>query len=181
MRRTAHAPSARNRPTLMVGLSGPLLPLFVVVFAASAFWPAGSAAQGVDSSRVDTTLWMANGLVTACTRSGNTLYIGGDFTFVYPQTGSGAAVDIGTGLPSSPFPRTNGVVRAAAPDGGGGWYVGGDFTMVGSIPRNYLAHVLANGAVSDWNPNPNSSVYAIKVDGQTVYLGGYFTFARNSP
>ena len=45
MRRTAHAPSARNRPTLMVGLSGPLLPLFVVVFAASAFWPAGSAAQ----------------------------------------------------------------------------------------------------------------------------------------
>ena len=65
MRRTAHAPSARNRPTLMVGLSGPLLPLFVVVFAASAFWPAGSAAQGVDSSRVDTTLWMANGLVTA--------------------------------------------------------------------------------------------------------------------
>ena len=43
-----------------------------------------------------------------------------------------------------------GTVNTSASDGAGGWFIGGNFSHVGGLPRYGLAHILADGNVSDW-------------------------------
>src|SRR5262245_52131028 len=83
----------------------------------------------------------ANGRVWSAVVSGNTLYIGGEFTRVGPATGSAVPVDAVTGLPPASFPRTNGAVTAVVPDGAGGWFIGGGFTEVDGIFRLGIARL----------------------------------------
>jgi hypothetical protein len=60
-------------------------------------------------------------------------------------------------------------------------YVGGYFTSLtsqsGSITtRNYLGGItISNGAIGNFNPNPNSYVFAISKSGTNLYYGGQFT------
>ena len=130
---------------------------------------------------------MADGPVRAAALSGNTYYLGGSFTQVGPFTGLGVPLDAATGMPVGGFPRvTNntvvaGLVSAAVPDGSGGWYIGGTFTEVGGVPRNNIAHILADNTVSPWNPDANGRVAALGVSGGTVYVGGDFTMIGGQP
>src|SRR6185503_20568494 len=103
----------------------------MVVATAIALAGTGSAQQ----VRQDFYVTGPNSTVYAMAKSGNTLYIGGNFSQVGPPTGSGVPVDPATGLPSGNFPRVTGTVHAVVPDGSGGWYIGGDFTAVGGISR----------------------------------------------
>jgi hypothetical protein len=120
-------------------------------------------------------LWVANGTVWTTLLSGNTLYIGGQFTYVGPPTGGFAALDAG-GAPDKAFPPVNGTIFAIAADGAGGWYVGGSFDKVGGHPRNNLAHLKADKSLDfAWNPNANRKVYTLAAAGGTVYAGGEFT------
>src|SRR6185369_4623708 len=41
-------------------------------------------------------------------------------------------------------------------------------------PVRNLAHLLANGHVAAWAPNPDSEVFAISISGNTLYAGGRF-------
>jgi hypothetical protein len=125
------------------------------------------------SQVVDAHMWAPDGYVTAVLRSGNTIYIGGHFTYVGPVTGGGVALDAtaGTGVSSS----VNGVIEAVAPDGSGGWYIGGSFSSVHGAPRQNLARVLADGSLSAWDPGANGDVRALAASGSTVYAGGWFT------
>jgi hypothetical protein len=103
------------------------------------------------------------------------LYIGGDFTQVGPATGSWVRIDAGTGQESHPYPDVaGGRVLAAASDSAGGWYIGGDFTSVAGSSRRHLAHILADGTVADWNPSPDSVVYALAYNESRVVAGGRF-------
>src|SRR5207244_4046263 len=114
-----------------------------------------------------------NGNVDALELSGNTLYLGGDFTVVGPHTGAFVPLDPASGKPIHPFPTVIGSIRAMAPDGDGGWFIGGGFTSVGWLPRRNLAHVLADGSVVPWNPSAEGIiVLALAVSGNTVYVGG---------
>ncbi len=55
------------------------------------------------------------------------------------------------------------------------FFLAGDFTTVKGSPRNYVCKVdNATGALSTWNPNPNSSVTALALSGSTMYIGGSF-------
>src|SRR5438094_9899982 len=119
----------------------------VVSLAIVAAAPAAGWAQSV---RTD--FWITNGQVNAQVLRGNTLYVGGSFSFVGPVTGAGVPVDAGTGAPASGFPAVNGSVMSAVPDGAGGWFIGGQFTSVGTSVRANLAHVLSDLSVSAWNP-----------------------------
>jgi beta-propeller uncharacterized protein DUF5122 len=126
---------------------------------------------------IDNTLWVTNGTVNAVVQDGTTIYIGGKFTQVGPATGGAVPLDATTGQPIA-IPKVTGSVSAVAPDGTGGWYLGGRFTHVGGVPRLNLAHILADGTVSAWNPNAEGgtdpAVLALTVSGTTVYAGGTF-------
>ena len=120
--------------------------------------------------------WVVRGVVDAIAVSGNTIYIGGSFLSVGPPSGGGVPIGAASGLAAGPFPKVAGAVEAVASDGAGGWYVGGQFGAIGGVPRINLGHVLADGSVSAWNPNPvGGDVRAIAVSGSTVYVGGSFS------
>ena len=128
------------------------------------------------AQELDNSLWETNAAVHAVVQSGNTLYIGGSFSYVGPHTGSGVPLDATSGVPPGAYPEVaGGYVNAVLPDGAGGWYIGGTFTRVGGVTRNRLAHILADNSVSAWDPDANSSVSALVVSGGTLYAGGDFT------
>ncbi|MGI0016600.1 MAG: hypothetical protein ACREBU_24520, partial [Nitrososphaera sp.] len=127
--------------------------------------------------------WITNGPVHAVAYSKGLTYIGGDFTYVGPNTGYGAALNTTTGAPDLKFPKVNGAIHVVTADGADGWYIAGNFTKVGDFTRNWIAHIKADGTVDpNWDPNPSGSfssaathIYAIVVSGSTVYIGGNFT------
>jgi hypothetical protein len=134
-----------------------------------------SAAVQAQTLRTD--FYGTNGTVNAEVISGNTLYLGGSFTRVGPQTGSGVPLDAASGVPVAGFPLVVGQVNAVASDGAGGWYLAGSFTSVGGLARSSLARVLADNSVSAWNPGANGIVRTLVVNGGVVYVGGEFSSA----
>jgi len=122
--------------------------------------------------------WITNGPVYAIVKDEvrNIIYIGGNFTYVGPQTGGAVPLDINTGLVQGSFPKVNGRVYAVIPDGSGGWYIGGYFDKVGNVDRNNIAHILSDGSVDlNWNPNADGGVETLAINGSTIYVGGLFT------
>jgi hypothetical protein len=141
---------------------------------------------------VDSNLWGVNGTVQGIIRAGDTLYVTGDFTTAGPNTGGGVPVDRVSGSPRAPYGRVAGRVAAVVSDGAGGWFIGGHFTAVEGVTRANLAHVLADGSVSPWNPSivgeegyveagglerRAAGVSALALRGSTLYVGGRFTSA----
>jgi hypothetical protein len=105
-----------------------------------------------------------------------TTYVGGTFTQAGTDTGKGGMLDAATGLVNRDFPKIVGTgVFAMAPDGFGGWYIGGFFSQVGGKARNNLAHIDSSGAVTNWDPNANNTVYAMALSGSILYVGGSFS------
>lgn len=143
-----------------------------------------TAAPPVTGGQVDN-LWITNGTVNKTLKVGSTLYVGGSFTHVGPCTGSGVPVSRATGMPAAHFPRIDGRVFEAISDGAGGWFIGGDFTQVGVSPRTNLAHILADGTVSSWNPSATgvsfAAVNALVLDGSTLFVGGRFSSIGGQP
>src|SRR5205814_7934443 len=108
------------------------------------------------------------------------IYLRGSFTQVGPNTGQGVVVDQAAATWAQSFPRVNGPVHAAAPDGAGGWFIAGEFSQVGSAFRKNAARITSSGAVSSWNPAVTGAVYALAFDAASnrVYLGGDITSVR---
>jgi hypothetical protein len=138
--------------------------------------------SGTNTNSVSATLgvnrpWVTNGTVNAVLPdpAHNAIYIGGTFTYVGPNTGNGVPIGSTSGAALTSFPRVNGTINAAIPDGVGGWYIGGTFTRVGGITRNNIAHILSDYTVDpNFNPNANGIVRALAINGSTVYAGGDF-------
>jgi Tol biopolymer transport system component len=146
----------------------------VAVLVAAAVVMCASADAG--PSATPSAFWVTDGVVKATALSGSTLYLGGSFGYVGPDTGSFAALDAASGQPSSSYPVVDGDVRASAPDGSGGWFIGGAFTSVGGVKRDNLAHILGDGSLDPaWDPDSDGPVDALAVSGSTVYVGGAFT------
>ena len=135
--------------------------------------------------------WEPNGKVLSVVRVGETVFLGGEFTYVGPHTGSGAALVKSSGHPDPLFPRVEGgSVRAIEPDGAGGVYLGGSFRSVGGLPRDGLAHVLADGTVDSafapsvsTDPEPVGgrhlwTVTSLELDTGRLYVGGEFNWVN---
>lgn len=140
---------------------------FALMLASSSAWP----------QVVDRDLWGVDNTVLAIARLGNTLYLGGAFDRVGPCTGGLAALPKHCSEPLPSFPKVTGYVYSVAADGQGGWFISGNFTAVAGVPRYCLAHILSDGSVAAWNPNPNYTPYGtgrLLVSGNTVYVGGGF-------
>lgn len=117
----------------------------------------------------------ADGAVSAITRLGNTIYLGGTFSNLGKQTGGGAGLSPTTAAVDPALPYVVGSVFAAVPDGSGGLYIGGSFSRVGRFARRNIAHILPNGTVDPaFNANANAQVTALALSGSTLYVGGSF-------
>src|SRR5207244_6697337 len=90
-----------------------------------------------------------NSGVRALASSGNTIYLGGDFTQIGRPTGGLLGLDP-TSAALVVLPKVLGTVYAMAPDGTGGWFIGGSFTYVGGALRSNLAHIASDGSVLSW-------------------------------
>ncbi len=134
-----------------------------------------------------TDVWQPNGTVFAVEMSkavgADSAFIGGDFTYVGPDTGNSVQVGLATTSSHLPtgasWPKIDGNVYSVIPDGSGGWYVGGDFTIIndGADDRNRLARLSqVDGvwSVDTWDPDVNGAVRAMVLDGTTLYVGGDF-------
>lgn len=141
--------------------------------SSSSFFPMGGGSKACWAS------WITDGGVYGVTTSGNSIYFVGDFTSVWANSGSGAAVNSDTGkIPARSYVLyIDGSVTAVASDGKGGWYIGGDFGQVGNFNRDQLAHINSNGTVdANWSFTVNgSAIKAIVVSGSNIYVGGTFT------
>jgi hypothetical protein len=113
-----------------------------------------------------------DGPVNTIVKYGSKIYIGGNFNAVGYRTGTGAVFSIKTSLPYLNFPLVDGHINTTASDGHGGWYIGGNFSKVGDSVRQNLAHILTDGSIAIWKPNPQFEVKALKVRGDTVFCGG---------
>jgi hypothetical protein len=133
--------------------------------------PAGAAR----SLAPDDGPWTANGTVHALARAGQTVYLGGEFSWVGPQRGSLARTDAATGE-RKPAPRfSGGGVNVIEPDGAGGAFVGGAFTHVDGVERGPLVHLLASGSLdAAWQPGVRGEVKALARAGSVLYVGGRF-------
>jgi hypothetical protein len=128
----------------------------------------------------------ANNVVRALAVSGSTVYAGGQFNGASSIGGATrnriAALDASTGTATSFDPNANGTVRALAVSGST-VYAGGDFngaSSIGGAARNRIAALDATtGAATSWDPNANGTVWALAVDGSTVYAGGDFNGASS--
>ncbi len=130
--------------------------------------------------------FITNGDVNSVFRAGSRIYLGGNFDQVGAATGSGVPLDPTTGARAASFPKVNGPVFVAVPDGAGGWYIGGDFTRVGDRSRHNAARILADGTVGAWNPNTDHAVRAIVLaagagGANLAWMGGDFTVVNNAP
>src|SRR5262245_48494108 len=122
---------------------------YVAVLAASICLGCGSGEEQPDGGTPDAgpladprnaprDFWITDGTVDSIARQGGVIYLGGDFAYVGPPTGSFAATDAVTGAPLLDRARVNGFVLAVAPDGAGGWYIGGSFTSIDGLARSNL-------------------------------------------
>jgi hypothetical protein len=146
------------------------------VDAALAMLPANARGSLADS-RPDRT-FVTDGPVQAVVRSGDTIYIGGNFNRVGPRTGPGVEFAL-DGSQNAGLPEVTGgggTILAVASDGSSGWYIGGLFTHVGGVARNNIAHIRADHSVDPaFDSNANDCIYALAVSGSTVYAAGLFT------
>jgi hypothetical protein len=156
-----------KRTTLLLGV------VTVLTHAALLFTP---SVYGQPSDLPLSRYWHPDGPVSSLVVTNGKTYLGGTFSYVGPDSGAAGVIDLTTGAARRGFPKIEGTVSAAAPDGNGGWYIGGSFTNVGSVMRSNLVHILANNVVDPiWNPQANNNCRVIVVSGGTVYVGGSFT------
>jgi hypothetical protein len=103
---------------------------------------------------LDTTMWVTDEAVHAIVKNGNTLYLGGNFSYVGPSTGNGVLLDkLNGSVLESRFPRVEGIISSAVTDGKGGWFIAGEFASVQHIAQPYLAHILVDGTLDQsWRP-----------------------------
>ena len=109
--------------------------------------------------------WTTNGPVYALKALEQTMYVGGYFDYMGPETGNFVPIDKAGVLASNTFPNVLGTVHACVSDDNGGWYIGGDFTYVHKKKRLHVAHLIPSedGLTLDegFNPVFNDTVYAL--------------------
>jgi photosystem II stability/assembly factor-like uncharacterized protein len=128
----------------------------------------------------DATMWITDGTVYTMVQRGGVVFLGGDFSYLGPNSGFSAEFPASGGSRSKVIPPIGGGsgVLAAAPDGNEGWYIAGSFNSVGSTARQHIVHIDKDGLVdSAFAPNPDGVVRALAFDSENkrLYVGGDFT------
>ncbi|WP_432146975.1 fibronectin type III domain-containing protein [Streptomyces sp. bgisy084] len=169
-----------------------------VVLAAAVMGTASTALFAGDAQAGETTLtadplstWQTDGTVWAMAYAKGVVYVGGTFSHIRPPGGAPGAGDVprtnfaafdaktGEPLPCAPaFTGGSGTIRAmkASPDGSR-IYIGGSFSRADAAGRSNTAALnTADCTIAgEWKPTVGSTVRAIDVTADTVYIGGQFS------
>lgn len=129
-----------------------------------------------------------NSFVATLLLGDGVLYVGGAFGSIGGQPRKAlAAVDLETGQPTAWYPALtewdviDPRVRALALVDSV-LYVGGSFASIGGQPRICLGSVNATtGLPTDWNPEMDGLVWSLLPAGGTLYVGGGFSRACETP
>lgn len=120
----------------------------------------------------------------ALERSGDTLFVAGQFDSLAGAPGSNAAaLSLTSAERLSWNPRSNDYIFAVALQRDE-VYLGGWFTSIGPdwVERRGLAAIDARtGRVTDWNPQPDDYVKSMLAWGGKIFVGGYFTAVGGQP
>ncbi len=115
-------------------------------------------------------------------QSGDTLYVGGNFTSISPKiTGSLAMLNRSDLSLDDKAPIVGNDVNAIVSDGNGGWYIAGNFTKIyPSTNRFFVARLRADGSLHPFNLNLDAAVKTLQFSGDRLFLGGEFSSVNNS-
>jgi len=107
--------------------------------------------------------------------SGNTMYVGGSFQYIGPNTGTGIIMNqSGDQIITPKKWRINGPVFTSLSDSAGGYYIGGAFTRIGDSTCYNIAHINSNGEPYGWKPQVNDIVQTMVIYKDTLVIGGSF-------
>ena len=98
-----------------------------------------------------------------------------------PDTGTAVPVSTQSGRARTAYPRVDGRVLVVVSDNEGGWFIGGAFDRVGNAERRNVAHILPDGSISPWRPDPEREITTIVVTADTIYVGGDFMHIAGEP
>jgi hypothetical protein len=184
-------PDGRLDPAFRADVNGTVYGLELVgstLYATGNFTVIGGRARrglaALDAATGRPTEWRADvggGAGYDIAVTGTRLYVAGVFNRVGGvERFDLAAVSTTTGKPIEWHPRVNAQVNTVEL-AGSRVYIGGYFTAAGGAMRNRIAALDATTAdATEWNPGMDSPfagtgvIYAIAVDGPTVYVGGEF-------
>ena len=145
-------------------------------------FPVVAGGQFLPAERPRTDFWVPDGVVHSILETNGIIYLGGEFTSLSPNLPTTAMVNAVNGRADLSFPTILGLVHCAIPDGGGGWFLGGRFHRVNDALRTNLVHLLADNTIDPgWRPETDGPVYALKLAGGALYLGGDFTGVAGQP
>lgn len=122
--------------------------------------------------------------VSAIADADSVVYVGGSFRAAGAEARRGlVALDAASGRAEAWDPRPEpagwcglGESCTIAPTDSVVYLAGSALERLGGKPRPYLAAAeAATARVTDWNPRPDSPVYAVAPAGAIVYVGGSFT------
>jgi hypothetical protein len=141
--------------------------LLGLVFAISAY------TQNLQPATLST-----NSTVETVEQDGDITYLGGSFSQLGYKTNYHSVLPVGQSVPDFDLLQPNSNIEAAIPDGSGGWYIGGSFTFINGENINRIAHILPDLTLDpDFNQSLNSTVNSLYLDGNDLYVGGFFTQA----
>jgi hypothetical protein len=107
--------------------------------------------------------------------NGYTMLMGSGMYETGKFSGNAVAIDAATGIYDADFPRISGNIATVISDGQGGWYIGGSLTAIDNEPIGNLIHIKADKTLdTNFNPDPNTYVRTLVLEGTTLYIGGNF-------
>lgn len=139
--------------------------------------------QQLQSQSIRPDLYVADGTVQTVKvdESTNTLYLGGLFNKVGPNTGGYVSLlKEDASLYTYDFPYIIGNVYDVASDRNGGWYLGGDFSVRGHENLVNLVHINSDHTLDqNFVAGLDGAVSSMLLSGDTLYVGGWFSLAQN--
>jgi hypothetical protein len=137
---------------------------------------------GLMAQKLDKKFPSTDGPVYATTVVGDTVYVGGAFTYIFTPAKGLARFNTGSVKPDITYPQLGGsyTVYAAEPDGNGGLYLAGYFDTYNGVALSTptaVLHLLADGSKDPAFNALGTNIQLLKKKGNVLYIGGNFTTA----
>lgn len=136
--------------------------------------------------------WQVDNTVYSSVMLGNTLYLGGSFTYIGKFTGTAVVIPEATGnAPDPTIPKLNvsGLlpsISSIIPDGQNGYFVAGSISYFDGSPLSPSGQILHiqqdiyGNKFLHWSARTNGRVNCLYLQGSTLYAGGVFSSATGS-